>query len=42
MSSKPGPGGVRRFVTGGSDNMVKIWDYKYVARDLRPRFEIFC
>lgn len=21
---------VRRFVTGGSDNLVKIWDWKYV------------
>jgi len=31
VSSKPGPGGVRRFVTGGSDNLVRIWDYKYVA-----------
>lgn len=23
-------GQVRRFVSGGSDNSVKIWDYKYV------------
>ena len=30
VSSKPVGGGVRRFVTGGSDNAVKIWDYKYV------------
>ena len=35
VSSKPGVegkgagGGVRRFVTGGSDGVVKIWDYKY-------------
>ena len=31
VSSKPAPGGVRRFVTGGSDNLVKIWDYKYTS-----------
>ena len=35
VSSKPGVegkgagGGVRRFVTGGSDGVVKIWDYRY-------------
>ncbi|KAK5787599.1 hypothetical protein VI817_010096 [Penicillium citrinum] len=27
ISSNPGPGQQRRFVTGGSDNLVKIWDY---------------
>jgi len=32
ISSNPGPGQQRRFVTGGSDNLVKIWDYKYVLR----------
>lgn len=31
ISSNPGPGQQRRFVTGGSDNLVKIWDYKYVS-----------
>lgn len=30
ISSNPGPGQQRRFVTGGSDNLIKIWDYKYV------------
>lgn len=30
ISSNPGPGQQRRFVTGGSDNLLKIWDYKYV------------
>lgn len=36
VSSKPGVegkgagGGVRRFVTGGSDGVVKIWEYRYV------------
>lgn len=29
VSSKPVGGGIRRFVTAGSDNAVKIWDYKY-------------
>ena len=28
---EPAPGGVRRFVTGGSDNKVKIWDFKYAC-----------
>lgn len=27
----PGATGVRRFVTGGSDNQVKIWGWKYVV-----------
>lgn len=27
VSSKPEAGGRRRFVTGGSDNLVKIWDW---------------
>jgi len=30
ISANPGPGQQRRFVTGGSDNAVKIWEYKYV------------
>lgn len=30
ISSNPGGGHQRRFVTGGSDNLLKIWDYKYV------------
>lgn len=33
ISSNPGGGQQRRFVTGGSDNLLKIWDYKYVAGD---------
>lgn len=28
VSSKPEAGGRRRFVTGGSDNLVKIWDWR--------------
>ena len=28
VSSTPTAGAVRRFVTGGSDNLVKIWDWK--------------
>ena len=28
--SAPNASGVRRFVTGGSDNLVKIWSWKYV------------
>ncbi|KAI9860386.1 MAG: GTPase-activating protein S13 [Vezdaea acicularis] len=27
VSAKPAPGTVRRFVTGGSDNLVKIWEW---------------
>lgn len=27
ISSKPEPGMRRRFVTGGCDNLVKIWDW---------------
>ncbi|KAL1849004.1 GTPase-activating protein S13 [Paecilomyces lecythidis] len=27
ISANPGPGQQRRFVTGGSDNLVKIWDF---------------
>ena len=30
VSSKPEVGAVRRFVTGGSDNLVKIWDWRSV------------
>lgn len=29
ISASPGPGQQRKFVTGGSDNSVKIWDYRY-------------
>lgn len=32
ISANAGAGQLRRFVTGGSDNLVKIWDYKYVFR----------
>jgi protein transport protein SEC13 len=28
ISTNPGPGAQRRFVTGGSDNTVKIWEYR--------------
>lgn len=28
VSSKPEAGARRRFVTGGSDNLIKIWDWK--------------
>lgn len=27
-SREPGPSGLRRFVTGGSDNTLKLWDYE--------------
>jgi WD40 repeat protein len=30
ISANPGPGQLRRFATGGSDNAVKIWEYKFV------------
>lgn len=30
VSAAPDTNPVRRFVTGGSDNLVKIWDWKYV------------
>ncbi len=38
-SARGGGGGsqqapVRRFVTGGSDNLVKIWDWRYVLHHL--------
>lgn len=35
VSSNPGPGQQRRFVTGGSDNLLKIWNYKYVLPTTR-------
>lgn len=31
VSSKPELGAQRRFATGGSDCLVKIWDWRYVA-----------
>lgn len=34
ISANPGPGQQRKFVTGGSDNLVKIWDYRYRANSL--------
>lgn len=40
VSSKPVGGGVRRFVTGGSDNTVKIWDYNPTERNYTPTVEL--
>ena len=31
VSSAPPAGALRRFATGGSDNLVKLWDWKYVT-----------
>lgn len=31
VSSAPEKGAVRRFVSGGSDCVVKIWDWKYAT-----------
>lgn len=36
ISAAPGTSQIRRFVTGGSDNLVKIWDYKCVFFYFRP------
>lgn len=36
VSSKPELAAQRRFATGGSDCLVKIWDWKYVLPSLRP------
>ncbi|KAI5279092.1 GTPase-activating protein S13 [Ascosphaera aggregata] len=33
ISANPGPGQLRRFVTGGSDNTVKIWDYNPESKE---------
>lgn len=40
VSSKPEVGAQRRFATGGSDCVVKIWDWKYVF--LRPFRCLLC
>ena len=32
VSSKPELGAQRRFASGGSDCLVKIWDWRYVNR----------
>lgn len=29
VSATPGQGQQRKFVTGGSDNLVKIWEFRY-------------
>lgn len=36
ISANPGPGQQRRFVTGGSDNLVKIWDYSPESKTYNP------
>ncbi|KAJ5653468.1 hypothetical protein N7490_000471 [Penicillium lividum] len=36
ISANPGPGQQRRFVTGGSDNLVKIWDYSPESKSYNP------
>ncbi|QSS63815.1 protein transporter SEC13 [Histoplasma capsulatum] len=32
ISTTPSPGQLRRFVTGGSDNLVKIWEYNILSK----------
>ena len=39
VSSKPELGSRRRFVTGGSDCAVKIWDWAYVSFSISPHHE---
>ncbi|MCJ1461475.1 GTPase-activating protein S13 [Pseudocyphellaria aurata] len=40
MSSKPEAGGRRRFVTGGSDNLVKIWDWSHDQKTYTPTLSL--
>ncbi|MCJ1273649.1 GTPase-activating protein S13 [Puttea exsequens] len=37
---EPAPGGVRRFVTGGSDNKVKIWDFNQQKQEYEATVEL--
>lgn len=35
VSASPGPGGVRKFVTGGSDNLLKIWSFDAASQSYK-------
>ncbi|KAI9881054.1 MAG: GTPase-activating protein S13 [Pleopsidium flavum] len=40
VSASPGKGAVRRFVTGGSDNLVKIWDWDPTQKTYTPTLSL--
>ncbi|KAA6410875.1 MAG: transport sec13 [Lasallia pustulata] len=40
VSTTPSAGAARRFVTGGSDNLVKIWDWNPELKSYRPALDL--
>lgn len=40
VSSTPAPGAIRRFVTGGSDNVLRLWSYDVGMQNYKQETEL--